>query len=134
MLKDAHDYDDVEIWADYRDVKSLTVKWRIECLITVLWWRLTHVFSQQREFKGPGETLGWAQAVFWCKWSISSPCMFQTLSEGNKDSVLPTYLLRFNTVSVVAVSNTFPAFVFQCQLYPLIVLCDMTHGLEESSG
>lgn len=52
--------------------------------------------------------------------------MFQSPSEGNKDFLLPTYLLRFNTVSVVAVSNTFPSFVFQCQLYPLIVLCDVT--------
>lgn len=92
----------------------------------------THFLCQQRASGGAGEAVGWAQAVFWCKWSISSPCMFQTPSKGNKDFCLPTYLLRFNTMSVVAVSNTLPSFVFLCHCILSLFYVIWHFGLEES--
>lgn len=108
-----HTYLHVRMWLEYIDSKG-AVEWGSGsfCLITGPQRILTHIFCQQGASGGAGEALGWAQAVFWCKWPISSPRVFQAPSEGNKDCCLPTYLLRFNTVSVVAASNTFPSFVF----------------------
>lgn len=94
----------------------------------------THSFCQQCGSGGTGEALEWAAAVFWCEWSIWSPCMFRTPSKGNKDPCLPVYLQSFSTVSLAADHNNYCICLCLCvSLFALVVVCDTTYGLGGSS-